>query len=72
METYGALEGVDLTGVGLDLVSELHGLLSGLFQSLVVFTDCLVQVRHLRTHSSAVRTSVVQQEESWALFFFHL
>lgn len=46
--TYGAFERVDLTGVSLDLVSELHCLLPGLLQGLVVLTHCLVQVRHLR------------------------
>lgn len=54
-ETYAAFEGVDLTRVGLDLMSELHGLLSGLFQCLVVFSHCLVQVRHLRTQRSLVK-----------------
>ena len=53
-ETYVAFEGVDLAGVGLDLVSELHGLLTGLFQGLVVLTHCLVQVGHLDGRRSRV------------------
>lgn len=54
-ETYVAFERVDLAGVGLDLVSELHGLLPGLLQRLVVLTHCLVQVGHLETQRSKVR-----------------
>ena len=54
-ETYGAFERVDLAGVGLDLVSELHGLLPGLLQGLVVLTHRLVQVRHLEGQRSKVR-----------------
>lgn len=54
-ETYGAFEGVNLTGVGLDLMPELHRLLSGLFQCLVVFIYCLVQVRHLKGQRSGVK-----------------
>ena len=46
--THGALEGVDLTGVGLDLVAVLHHLLLGLAQSVIVLVGCLGQVRHLR------------------------
>lgn len=45
--TYGAFKRVDLTSVGLDLVSELHRLLSCLLQGLIVLTHCLVQVGHL-------------------------
>lgn len=43
-QTHSALEGIDLTGVGLDLVSELHALQLGLFESLVVLAHCLVKV----------------------------
>lgn len=43
-ETYGAFKRVDLAGVGLDLVSELHGLLSGLLQCIIVLSYNLVQV----------------------------
>lgn len=52
--TYGAFEGVDLAGVGLDLMSEIHGLLPGLLQGLVVLTHRLVQVRHLQGQISNV------------------
>lgn len=54
-DTHSALERVDLAGVGLDLVSELHGLLPGLLQGLVVLTHRLVQVRHLEGQRSKVR-----------------
>lgn len=41
---YGALEGIDLAGVGLDLVAELHSLLLGLSQCIVVLIHSLVQI----------------------------
>lgn len=41
---YGALQGVDLAGVGLDLVTELHSLLLGLSQCIVVLVHSLVQI----------------------------
>ena len=46
--THGALEGVDLAGVGLDLVAVLHHLLLGLAQRVIVLIGCLGQVGHLR------------------------
>ena len=46
--THSALEGIDLAGVGLDLVSVLHHLLLGLAQRVIVLVGCLGQVRHLR------------------------
>ena len=46
--THGALERVDLAGVGLDLVSVLHALLLGLAQGVVVLVHGLVQVGHLQ------------------------
>lgn len=46
--THGAFERVDLAGVGLDLVSVLHGLWLGLAKGIVVLVHSLVQVRHLQ------------------------
>lgn len=51
--THGALEGIDLAGVGLDLVSVLHHLLLGLAQRIVVLIGCLGQVRNLRAEKGA-------------------
>lgn len=48
VSAHSALERVDLTGVGLDLVSVLHGLLFGLTQCIIVLSHSLVQIRHLR------------------------
>lgn len=39
--------GVNLAGVGLDLVAVLHHLLLGLAQSVIVLVGCLGQVGHL-------------------------
>lgn len=41
---YSALEGVNLTGVGLDLVAELHSFLLGLSQCIIVLVHSLVQI----------------------------
>lgn len=42
--THGALEGINLAGVGLNLVSVLHHLLLGLAQRIVVLIGRLGQV----------------------------
>lgn len=41
---YGALEGIDLAGIGLDLVAELHSLLLGQSQCIIVLGHSLVQI----------------------------
>lgn len=46
--THSALEGIDLAGVGLDLVSVLHHLLLGLAQCIIILVGGLGQVRHLK------------------------
>lgn len=46
---HRALEGINLAGVGLDLVPVLQHLLFGLPQCIVVFVGRLRQVRHLGT-----------------------
>lgn len=46
--THSALEGIDLAGVGLDLVSVLHHLLLGLAQCVIILVGGLGQVRHLK------------------------
>lgn len=47
LRTYGSLERVDLASVGLDLVTELHGLQLGLSESIIILAYCLVQICHL-------------------------
>lgn len=59
VNTHSALEWVDLTGVGLDLVPVLHALLLGLTQWIVVLIHSLVQIGHLTREGEKV--SAVQQ-----------
>lgn len=56
INTHSSLEGVDLTGVGLDLVPVLHALLLGLTQCIIVLIHSLVQVRHLRREVDEILT----------------
>lgn len=64
--THSALEGIDLTGVGLDLVSVLHHLLLGLAQCVIVLVCCLGQVRHLKAQRDPEMMQVGVDKGAWS------
>lgn len=58
--THSALQWVNLASVGLDLVSEFHGLLLGLTQCIIVLVHGLVQIRHLKTEDRRINSATAK------------
>lgn len=58
--THSALQWVNLASVGLDLVSEFHGLLLGLTQCIIVLVHGLVQIRHLKTEDRRINSTTAK------------